>query len=164
MLSISSITISSANWDQTQLNQVVLTALTNNTAYKKGIRYSISKGLGSPYWLLEKGSLGVFKIKDKNLIGQPETPALKLPIEVSINGSMIVFEEKINYRINDPVRGEVITPFYTLPQLGINFEKEVNLYPNDTSKKHYEKNSFYRYRWECHAQFGVSLKGKRISN
>lgn len=109
-------------------------ALTNNTAYKKGIRYSIRKGLGSPYWLLEKGSLGVFKIKDKNLIGQPETPALKLPIEVSINGSMIVFEEKINYRINDPVRGEVITPFYTLPQLGINFEKEVNLYPNDTAQ------------------------------
>lgn len=73
-------------------------ALTNNTAYKKGIRYSISKGLGSPYWLLEKGSLGVFKIKDKNLIGQPETPALKLPIEVSINGSMIVFEEKIDQK------------------------------------------------------------------
>ena len=32
------------------------------------------------------------------------------------------------------MRGEVVTPFYTLPQLGINFEKEVNLYPNDTAQ------------------------------
>ena len=66
------------------------------------------------------------------MIGQPETPALSLPIELSINGTTIVFEETINYRINDPVRGEIVTPFYTLPQLGINFEKEVNLYPNDS--------------------------------
>lgn len=109
-------------------------ALKKNTAYKKDIRYSLGEGLGSPYWLLEKGSLGVFKIKDKALIGQPETPALTLAIEVSINGTTIVFEEKINYRINDPVRGEVITPFYTLPQLGINFEKEVNLYPSDAAQ------------------------------
>ena len=109
-------------------------ALKKNTAYKKDIRYSLGEGLGSPYWLLEKGSLGVFKIKDKALIGQPETPALTLAIEVSINGTTIFFEEKINYRINDPVRGEVITPFYTLPQLGINFEKEVNLYPSDAAQ------------------------------
>ncbi len=114
----------------TQLNKV----LTSNIAYKKTLQHSLGETLGSPYWLLEKGSLGVFKIKDKALIGQPETPALTLPVEVSINGSKIVFEENIQYRINDPVRGEVITPFYTLPQLGINFEKEVNLYPNDSAQ------------------------------
>lgn len=114
----------------TQLNKT----LSSNIAYKKTLQYSLEKTLGSPYWLLEKGSLGVFKIKDKSLIGQPETPALSLPIELTINGTTIVFEETINYRINDPVRGEVITPFYTLPQLGINFEKEVNLYPNDSAQ------------------------------
>ena len=114
----------------TQLNKT----LSSNIAYKKTLQYSLEKTLGSPYWLLEKGSLGVFKIKDKSLIGQPETPALSLPIELTINGTSIVFEETINYRINDPVRGEVITPFYTLPQLGINFEKEVNLYPNDSAQ------------------------------
>lgn len=114
----------------TQLNKI----LSSNIAYKKTLQHRLEKKLGSPYWLLEKGSLGVFKIKDKTLIGQPETPALSLPIELSINGTTIVFEETINYRINDPVRGEVVTPFYTLPQLGINFEKEVNLYPNDNAQ------------------------------
>ena len=113
---------------ETQLNM----ALSSNIAYKKTLQHKLGKKLGSPYWLLEKGSLGVFKIKDKTLIGQPETPALSLSIELRINGTTIVFEETINYRINDPVRGEVITPFYTLPQLGINFEKEVNLYPKDS--------------------------------
>jgi LmbE family N-acetylglucosaminyl deacetylase len=113
---------------ETQLNK----ALSSNIAYKKTLQLRLGKKLGSPYWLLEKGSLGVFKIKDKTLIGQPETPALSLSIELRINGRTIVFEETINYRINDPVRGEIITPFYTLPQLGINFEKEVNLYPKDS--------------------------------
>ena len=75
------------------------------------------------------------KIKDKALIGQPETPPLTLAVEVSINGNTIVFEENIQYRINDPVRGEVITPFYILPQLGINFEKEVNLYSNNNAQE-----------------------------
>ena len=113
---------------ETQLNKVLI----SNIAYKKTLQLRLGKKLGSPYWLLEKGSLGVFNIKDKTLIGQPETPALSLSIELRINGRTIVFEETINYRINDPVRGEVITPFYTLPQLGINFEKEVNLYPKDS--------------------------------
>ena len=114
----------------TQLDKV----LSRNIAYKKTLQHTLGKTLGSPYWLLEKGSLGVFQIKNKTLIGHPETPPLTLAIEVSINGSTIVFEENIQYRINDPVRGEVITPFYTLPQLGINFEKEVNLYPNDNAQ------------------------------
>ena len=109
--------------------------LTSNIAYKKTLQYPLGNTLGSPYWLLEKGSLGVFKIEDKPLIGQPETPPLSLAIEVSINGNRMVFEENIQYRINDPVRGEVITPFYILPQLGINFEKEVNLYSNDNAQE-----------------------------
>ena len=110
---------------------IINQSLSSNTAYKKELDYTLGKELGSPYWLLEKGSLGIFKIKDKTLIGQPETPTLQWSIEVRINGTTIVFHENINYRINDPVRGEVITPFYVLPQLGVNFEKDVHLYPND---------------------------------
>ena len=75
--------------------------------------------------------MGTFKIDNKELIGFPETPPLKLAIEVNINGQSIIFMETVNYRINDPVRGEVITPFYNLPELGINFDKAVHLYAND---------------------------------
>ena len=46
-----------------------------------------------------------------------------------------MFFETVNYRINDPVRGEVITPFYTLPQLGINFDKAVHLYADDVPQQ-----------------------------
>lgn len=128
----------------TQLDKV----LSSNIAYKKTLQHTVEKTLGSPYWLLEKGSLGVFKIKDKSLIGEPETPALSLLIELTINGTTIIFEESINYRINDPVRGEVITPFYTLPQLGINFEKEVNLYPNESAQTIRLKVTNYGQRFE----------------
>lgn len=106
--------------------------LAHNTAFTKQLNYAVGQEMSSPYWLLEKGSLGVFKVANKSLVGQPETPPLQLAVEVAINGTSIVFHEAINYRINDPVRGEVITPFYVLPQLGINFEKEVNLYPSNS--------------------------------
>ncbi len=106
--------------------------LAHNTAFTKQLNYAVGQEMNSPYWLLEKGSLGVFNVANKSLVGQAETPPLQLAVEVAINGTALVFHETINYRVNDPVRGEVITPFYVLPQLGINFEKAVNLYPSNS--------------------------------
>ena len=107
-------------------------SLIQNTALNRNLILKLDENLSSPYWLLKKGSLGTFKIDNKQLIGYPETPPLKLAIEVNINGQPITFMETVNYRINDPVRGEVITPFYNLPELGINFDKAVHLFANDT--------------------------------
>ncbi len=103
-------------------------SMPTNTAVNRSIVLDLKENLSSPYWLLKKGSLGSFKIEDEALIGSPETPPLQLPIEMNINGQNISFIEKVNYRINDPVRGEVVTPFYTLPAVGINFDKDIHLY------------------------------------
>lgn len=106
-----------------------------NTVFNRSIEFLLNEKLSTPYWLLKKGKLGTFKVQDNTLIGQAETPPLQLPVEVRINDHSICFLETINYRINDPVRGEVITPFYTLPQLGINFDKAVHLYADDVPQQ-----------------------------
>ncbi len=127
---------SDASIEVKQINGKALeVALLPNTALNRSLSYLLKDDLSSPYWLLKKGSLGTFRIEDKELIGAPETPPLQLEVEVNIDGTPIRFMETVNYRINDPVRGEVVTPFYTLPALGINFDKAVHLYANDTAQQ-----------------------------
>ena len=127
---------SDASIEVKQINGKALeVALLPNTALNRSLSYLLKDDLSSPYWLLKKGSLGTFRVEDKELIGAPETPPLQLEVEVAINGTPIRFMETVNYRINDPVRGEVVTPFYALPALGINFDKAVHLYANDTAQQ-----------------------------
>ena len=127
---------SDASIEVKQINGKALeVALLPNTALNRSLSYLLKDDLSSPYWLLKKGSLGTFRIEDKELIGAPETPPLQLEVEVNIDGTPIRFMETVNYRINDPVRGEVVSPFYALPALGINFDKAVHLYANDTAQQ-----------------------------
>lgn len=105
-------------------------AAEQNKAVKKIFRYTLPNRTTTPYWLTQKGSLGQFTISEKQQIGTPLTPPIELKITTTIQGTEIVFTEVVNYRKTDPVRGEVITPFYVLPALGVNFVKEVYLFPD----------------------------------
>lgn len=105
-----------------------------NTAFNKEFSIELDDHLSTPYWLLKKGSLGTFTVKDQSLVGMGQTPPIQLPVNVRINGQHIRFVETVNHRINDPVRGQVITPFYKLPALGVNFDKAVHLYANNKSQ------------------------------
>ena len=109
--------------------------LVKNESLSASFSILINNRLSTPYWLTEKGSLGVFNIQDKSLIGQPKTPSITLPIQVEIEGVPLTFEAELNYRINDPIRGEVVTPFYVLPNLGVNFGQAVNLFSTDNSQE-----------------------------
>ena len=113
--------------DGKAVNQV----LVPQKAFKRPVKISLGENLSSPYWLLDKSDLGTFNIKNKSLIGLPETPPLDVKVVLEIDGVELPYFIPVNYRITDPVRGEVITPFYIVPALGINFEKEIHLFQND---------------------------------
>lgn len=108
--------------------------LPTNSAYNKNFKIQLNDHLSTPYWLLKKGTLGTFTVEDQSLVGTSQTPPVHLPVDVQINGQHIRFMEVINHRINDPVHGQVITPFYKLPPLGVNFDKAVHLYANNKSQ------------------------------
>ena len=131
-------------------NSTVNFDLTTNAAYNKNLKIQLDNDLSTPYWLFKKGTLGTFAVEDQSLVGAGETPPIQLPVDVQINGQHIRFMETVNHRINDPVRGQVITPFYKLPALGVNFDKTVHLYANDKPQN---------IRLEV-TNYGASFKGK----
>ena len=83
----------------------------------------------APYWLLSKGSLGMYKVNDQELIGKPETPtALKAYFNLSINGTDLTIEQPVVYHFSKPDKGEKYEPFVVLPVATASFKDEVILF------------------------------------
>jgi len=90
----------------------------------------------SPYWLREKGSIGMYRVSEKNLIGLPETPRVIIAIfKVSFNGVVIPIPKNVVYKYNDPVKGEVYKPFEILPKVSASFNEKVFIFANDDPQK-----------------------------
>jgi LmbE family N-acetylglucosaminyl deacetylase len=88
-----------------------------------------------PYWLSEKGSLGMYKVSDVNLISKPETPrAIYVNFNLDFNGILISFLKEIVYKYNDPVKGEVYKPFEILPEVSATFKEKVYVFADEKSQ------------------------------
>ncbi len=89
----------------------------------------------TPYWLNEKGSLGMYFVEDTHNIGKPMGDQLaKVDFLLSVDGNPIHFEKDVIYKFNDPVKGEVYEPFAVLPDFTSTIESSVVLF-NDVSPK-----------------------------
>lgn len=90
----------------------------------------------SPYWLLEKGTLGTYKVTDTNLIGKPETPrGFYITFELEISGTRIPIKKPIIYKYAKPEKGELYQPFEIVPQATASFQDKVIIFANDTPKE-----------------------------
>jgi len=113
------------------------TPLIKNKKYTLESSYATFSQLefSTPYWLEEKGSLGMYQVKDKNLIGLPEkTMNFPVTFNVSINGTFISFERNIIYKYNDPVKGEVYQPFNVLPEVTSSIPEKVIIFDTNQAK------------------------------
>ena len=112
-------------------------ALLNNVTWKERIPLKIKANTAftSPYWLKNKGDLGLYKVEEQNLIGLPESPNnVKAKFRVKVRGEEILFERPIVYKYNDPVKGEVYQPFEILPPVSAKFREKVVIFAETTSK------------------------------
>ncbi|SIS55074.1 GlcNAc-PI de-N-acetylase [Zobellia uliginosa] len=90
----------------------------------------------SPYWLKEKGSLGMYKVADQKLIGKPETPrAFVAKFEIELSGRTIVFERPVIHHYARPDKGELFQPFEVLPEATARFNDKVLIFADGKSKK-----------------------------
>ncbi len=90
----------------------------------------------SPYWLKEKGTLGMYKVDDRQLIGTPETKRETTAIfDVEIEGILISYEKNIVYKTNDPVKGEVYKPFEIIPEISVGLADKVIIFADGTPKQ-----------------------------
>ncbi|KAA3621814.1 MAG: PIG-L family deacetylase, partial [Flavobacterium sp.] len=78
---------------------------------------SRNQSTSAPYWLNEKGSLGMYQAPD-DLIGLPETPEPEQGIfNLSIGRTQLAVLKDVVYKYNDHVKGEEYHPFKILPQV-----------------------------------------------
>ncbi|GGH44193.1 LmbE family protein [Mangrovimonas yunxiaonensis] len=108
-------------------------ALQHNTAFGFNDTLSIPQNQAptTPYWLTQKGSLGMYHVEDMNKIGLPETPRVfNVTFNLTIEGTPIAFTKPVIYKYNDPVKGEVYKPFEIVPAASAKITEKVIIFNN----------------------------------
>jgi LmbE family N-acetylglucosaminyl deacetylase len=81
-----------------------------------------------PYWLRAEGTVGLFRVEDVSLIGQPENPP-DFPIEQVFEVDGEIFSVP-----NEPVDREDHLPLRVTPPVSLKFLNEVELFPPGASR------------------------------
>ena len=108
-----------------------------NKDYTFKVDYTISKQLNytNAYWLNNEGSIGLYSVKNKQLIGLAETPpALVMQFNMNIEGLDMQMTTDIIHKKTDPVRGEVYRRFEIVPPVFANIKEAVYIFSDTKSK------------------------------
>jgi len=90
--------------------------------------------LSQPYWLLEEGTAGLFRVDDPSLIGHPENPPV-FPIEqvFEIGGQTLVIPDEAVQVITNSVNSEVRRHIEVIPPVSLDFVSDIALLAPGTS-------------------------------
>ena len=114
------------------------TALENNKRQfiQEDFHVSADEKYSTPYWLNQKGSLGMYKVNEQELIGHPETPrSLKVDFNLTINNENITITKPIVYRYSEPDKGELYKPFEIIPEASAAIANDVYIFDTDQQKE-----------------------------
>ncbi len=99
------------------------------------IKLSENFNYTQPYWLAEKGTIGMYKVEQQNNIGKPDViREVKLIFNIVIQGVTIPFEREVIYKYNDDVKGEVYKPLDIVPEVTTSIQNKVVLFNDNSSK------------------------------
>ena len=118
-------------------NTEAIADLKENIPYTKNIELQIAKEVNytNPYWLNEKGTLGMYAVNNQENIGLPDViRQIKVGVRLNINGVEIPFERNVVYKYNDDVKGEVYQPLDIVPEVTSSFAEKVYIFNNDRDK------------------------------
>jgi LmbE family N-acetylglucosaminyl deacetylase len=116
----------------------VATPLKNNEKYQlQSTEFTFNANTYStPYWLDDKGSLGMYNVKDSSLIGLPEiTDHFPVHFQISIGGVSMEIVRNIIYKYNDPVEGEVYRPFEVLPEVTSSISEKILIFSDNEPRE-----------------------------
>ena len=118
------------------IDYIINTTIVNNNLFEKELNITTDNQISSPYWLTEKGSLGMYQVNNEELKGLPETPiAIKTQLKLEINGTELNLIIGAYNRFTDPVKGEVITPYTIVPKVTVKLNQPVYLFPDSKPKQ-----------------------------
>ena len=90
-----------------------------------------SEKISQPYWLLSPMTKGSFLVTDQTMIGKAENDPQLAEVGVTINGEDVVYEIPVQYKSNDPVKGEQFQPLFIIPKVEIRSFPEMALSINN---------------------------------
>jgi LmbE family N-acetylglucosaminyl deacetylase len=89
----------------------------------------------TPYWLENKGTLGMYKVEDRTLIGLPESPrGVSVDFNLLIDNNPITFTKDAVYRFSKPDKGELYRPFEIIPEVSASITEKVIIFENDKQR------------------------------
>lgn len=112
--------------------------LTNNSLFNLDYAIKIPESLpiSHPYWLVDEGSDGMYKVTDQLKRGQPENkPAITATFTVTVQGTSLDYEVPVIFKKNDPVEGEVYEPLVVAPPVMMNITDKVYVMANGSPKQ-----------------------------
>ena len=124
-VSISSVTIESKKFD---LNDDL--PADENVAHKFEILIPPTAKISQPYWLVAPMNKGSFNVSDQELIGKPQNDPQTATVALNINGEDIEYDIPIQYKSNDPVKGEQYQPLFIVPRVELKSRPELAISVN----------------------------------
>jgi LmbE family N-acetylglucosaminyl deacetylase len=121
-----------------QWDTVYTSALVGNKLYqvRSNLRVHPGAEYSNPYWLEEAHEIGLFKVKNPNLIGLPENlPAADFEFDFVINGETLTLRRPLIYKWVDPVKGELSRPFEIVPPLFVNPSENVLIFNSEAPRE-----------------------------
>ena len=103
--------------------------------FKETINLKV-KDFSSPYWLNKEASLGMYRVDNQLLIGNPETPRpAKIVFNLIINKTPISISKNVIRRFSERDKGEIYEPFEILPLITTELKDKVLIFSDNEAKK-----------------------------
>ena len=104
--------------------------------FEEGITIPSDFNYTTPYWLNKQSTLGMYSVKNQELIGLPETPrAVFVDFNLNIEGTPITITKPLVYRYSKPDKGELYRPFEIIPMVSASISDKVFIFENDQQKE-----------------------------
>ncbi len=111
--------------------------LETNDALRQTIELDIPQNVSysQPYWLKEKAGKALAKVDNQQLIGQAGSPpAYSAIFRISAGGESLDYEVPVLFRWVDPVLGERYRVFEIIPDIAIQMDQPVSIFPDTETK------------------------------
>ena len=87
--------------------------------------------ISQPYWLVLLMGKGSYNVADQTMIGKPQNDPQEAVVNLSIDGENLSYAIPIQYKSNDPVKGETYEPLFIIPKIEVQSNPELALTIND---------------------------------
>jgi LmbE family N-acetylglucosaminyl deacetylase len=104
--------------------------------FEEGVSIPNNTNYTTPYWLNKQSTLGMYSVKNQELIGLPETPrAVNVDFNLNIEGTPITITKPVVYRYSKPDKGELYRAFEIIPMVSASISDKVFIFENDEQKE-----------------------------